>query len=54
MVLLSNDSTEVNISDFTNRLTQQMLQLRPVAPRQSLQKAQVNKNLLTCKFVFVR
>nr|CAH8856759.1 unnamed protein product [Trichobilharzia regenti]CAH8862441.1 unnamed protein product [Trichobilharzia regenti] len=50
----SNDSTEVNISDFTNRLTQHMLQLRPVAPRQSLHKAQVNKNLLTSKFVFVR
>ncbi|CAH8847603.1 unnamed protein product [Trichobilharzia szidati] len=50
----SNDSTDVNTSDFTSHLTQQMLQLRPVAPRQSFQKAQVNKDLLTCKFVFVR
>ena len=36
----SNDSTDVNISEFTNRLTQQMLQLPLVDTRQSFQKAQ--------------
>nr|CAH8868540.1 unnamed protein product [Trichobilharzia regenti] len=50
----SADSTDVNIADFTNRLTRQMLQLQPTAPRQSPRRDQINKHLQTCKFVFIR
>ena len=53
-LVASHDSQDVNISEFSYQLTRRMLQLQPIAPRQSPHRENVSRHLQTCKFVFIR
>nr|VZH99102.1 unnamed protein product [Spirometra erinaceieuropaei] len=50
----SQSSTDLDPSDYVQRLRQAMIHLRATPPRPSTSKSYVNPNLLTCSFVFVR